>query len=65
LVKRIEFIMIEKASVGALTLWRLPFDLRCMHDILPIDGGRGYSQTCRWLVQKCDILETSVSAAKG
>jgi hypothetical protein len=53
LVKRIELVMIEKASVGALTLWRgLPFDLRYMQDILPIDGGRGNSQTCRLLVQK-------------
>jgi hypothetical protein len=52
-VKRIELVMIEKASVGALTLWRgLPFDPRYMQDILPIDGGRGNSQTCRLLVQK-------------
>jgi hypothetical protein len=53
LLMRIEFVMIEEASVGALTLWRgLPFDLRYIRDILPIDGGRGNSQTCLSLVQK-------------
>jgi hypothetical protein len=58
LVKRIEFVMIEKASVGADGLAGLPFGLRYMQDILPIDGGRGNSQTCRSLVQKWDNLGT-------
>src|ERR1700730_2379948 len=52
LVKRIEFVMIEKASVGADALAGLPCDLRYMRDILPVDGGRGNMQTCRSLVQK-------------
>jgi hypothetical protein len=52
LVKRLEFVMIGKASVGADALAVLPFDPRYMQDILPIDGGRGNSQTCRSLVQK-------------
>jgi hypothetical protein len=52
LVKRIEFVMIEKASVDADALAGLPCDLRYMRDILPVDGGRGNSQTCRSLVQK-------------
>jgi hypothetical protein len=58
LVKRIEFVMIEKASVGADGLAGLPFGLRYRQDILPIDGGRGNSQTCRSLVQKWDNLGT-------
>jgi len=52
LVKRIEFVMIEKASVAADALAGPPFDLRYMQYILPIDGGHGNSQTCRSLVQK-------------
>jgi len=50
---RIEFVMIEKASVGALTSWRdYHLNLRYMRDILPVGSGRGNSQTCRLLVQK-------------
>jgi hypothetical protein len=54
-VTRIELVMLEKASVGAVALdrsRRLPVDLRLVQAILAIDAGRGNSQTRRALVQK-------------
>jgi hypothetical protein len=45
--------MIEKGLGWCIdALAGLPIDLRYMQDILPVDGGRGNSQTCRLLVQK-------------